>query len=259
MIDAPPLERLPRTDGHAIAYRRRPGVASRAGFVWLGGFRSDMDGTKAVVLDAWAAGGQRPFLRFDYFGHGASTGDFADGTIGRWKDDALAAIDRLTDGPQVLVGSSMGGWIAILAALARPDRVAGLYLIAPAPDFTERLMRPNLSEAAQAALDRDGVWLEPSDYDPEPTPITRRLLDESRDHLVLDGPIRLDVPVRIVQGRRDPDVPWEHALAVMNALTSDDVVLHLVKNGDHRLSTSNDLERLLRVAGTLGGLADAAL
>ena len=233
---------LPREGDERLAWRRVEGRAPTV--LWLGGFRSDMTGTKAQALDDWARRGGGAFLRFDYAGHGESSGDFADGTIGRWRDDALAVIDTLTEGPLVLVGSSMGGWIALLAALARPERVAGLVLIAPAVDFTEALLWPALSQAARAAVERDGRWMAPSEYG-EPTPFTRALFEDGRRWSLLPGPIPISAPVRILQGGRDPDVPWTHALKLVDALAGPDVAFTLVKDGDHRLSRPQDLQRLV--------------
>jgi len=230
-------------DGERIAWRRVEGRGPTV--VWLGGFRSDMTGTKAQALADWAQGAGRGFLRFDYSGHGESSGDFAEGTIGRWRGDALAVIDRLTEGPLVLVGSSMGGWIACLVAQARADRLAGLVLIAPAPDFTDKLMEPGLPQQARQALARDGVWMRPSDYDPDGYPITRLLLQEGRNWSLLPGPVAIEAPVRILQGGADADVPWRHALSLAEALTGEDVVFTLVRDGDHRLSRPQDLARLI--------------
>jgi pimeloyl-ACP methyl ester carboxylesterase len=230
-------------DGVDIAWRRVEGRGPSV--VWLGGFRSEMAGTKADALAAWAAAAGRDFLRFDYFGHGVSGGDFAEGTITRWRGDALAVIDRLTDGPLVLVGSSMGGWLACLAALARPNRVKALVLIAPAADFTSALLEPGLPSEARAALERDGVWLRPSAYDPAGYPITAALLEDGARWTILPGPISIDVPVRILQGGADEDVPWRHALALSLALKSQDIVFTLIRDGDHRLSRPQDLTRLI--------------
>jgi pimeloyl-ACP methyl ester carboxylesterase len=255
---APP-ELLDRPDGARLAYRRHVGDPGKTGFVWLGGFRSDMEGGKALAFDAWARAQGRPFVRFDYLGHGASSGDFADGTIGRWRDDALAVIDELTEGPQVLVGSSMGGWIALLSALARAERIAGLLLIAPAPDFTERLMWRSFPDDVRATILEKGVHHLPSDYGFEPTPITRALIEDGRRHLLYDAetiPIR--APVKIVQGLEDPDVPWRHALELVARLESTDVEFIRVEGGDHRLSTEPDLARLVRVAEALAALVDPA-
>ena len=230
-------------DDVRLAWRAVAGTGPTV--VWLGGFRSDMAGTKAQALANWAHRKGRSFLRFDYLGHGESTGDFAKGTIGRWRGDALAAVGRLTEGPLVLVGSSMGGWITCLVAPQLKDRLAGVVLIAPAPDFTDKLMEPGFTQQAREDLARDGVWMRPSDYDPNGYPITQALLDDGRCWSVLPGPVHIDVPVRILQGGEDLDVPWRHALALCEALTSKDVVFTLIKDGDHRLSRPQDLKRLI--------------
>jgi pimeloyl-ACP methyl ester carboxylesterase len=231
-------------DGQRIAYRKVDGEGPMV--VWLGGFHSDMGGTKAVALDEWARKVGRAYLRFDYFGHGESSGAFENGTIGRWRADALAVIDQLTEGPLVLVGSSMGGWLASLAALARPERIKALVLIAPAADFTDKLMEPGLSDEAREALKRHGRWRRPSEYDGEGYVITAALLDEGRTWSILPGPIPIACPVRILQGREDPDVPWRHALALGDAIKTPDVVFTLVKDGDHRLSRPEDLHRMIQ-------------
>ncbi|MCY4393784.1 MAG: alpha/beta fold hydrolase [Rhodospirillaceae bacterium] len=236
------------SDGATIAYRRTEGrgAAASPAVVFLPGFRSDMEGGKALALEARCRAGGRSFLRFDYTGHGLSSGNFEDGTIGQWADDAVFAIEALTSGPLVLVGSSMGGWIMMLVARALPDRVAGLVGIAPAPDFTEDLTMANASAAMREALERDGVWYEPSDYSDEPTPITRALIEDGRQRLVLREPFPFAGPVQIVQGMADPDVPWRHALKVAEAFADADVEITLVRSGDHRLSEPHDLERLVR-------------
>jgi hypothetical protein len=245
---------LAREDGSTLAWRRVDGEGPTV--VWLGGFHSDMTGTKAEVLaeQAKATGGS--YLRFDYFGHGESGGAFKDGTISRWRADALAVVDELTDGPLVLVGSSMGGWLSCLAAIARPDRVKAMVLIAPAPDFTEKLMGPELSAEAKAAIARDGFWIRPSEYEDGDYPITRDLLEDGARWSILPGPVPIDIPVRILQGGADPDVPWTHALELANALTSDNVVFSLIKDGDHRLSRPQDLERLVAAVSEAKGLAE---
>jgi pimeloyl-ACP methyl ester carboxylesterase len=212
--------------------------------MFCGGFRSDMTGTKAAALDAWAGSAGQSFVRFDYRGHGESSGDFTDGTVGLWRDDALLVLDEASTGPMVLVGSSMGAWIALLAALARPDRVKGLVLIAPAVDFTEALIWDRLPADVRAALARDGEWQRPSDYADEPDRITMRLIEEGRAHLLLGGPIPFRGPVRILHGMEDETVPWRHGLATAEALESRDVLLTLVKGGDPRLTDPADLERL---------------
>ncbi|WP_292903241.1 alpha/beta hydrolase [Niveispirillum sp.] len=245
-----PIHSLDRA-GTAIAYRRSPGLGP--GLVFLTGFRSDMGGGKAVALERWARERGRSFVRFDYHAHGASGGNWVEGSIGRWRDDALAVLDQVTQGPQILVGSSMGGWIALLLALARPDRVAGLFGIAPAPDFTERMIRPRLGLAEWRALESDGQFIAPSAYDPAGYPITRHLLEEARDHLLLTtgGPIPISCPVRLLHGQRDPDIPWQTSLDLAAALESDDVRVTLVKDGDHRLSRDADLALMLRLVGEL--------
>ena len=234
-----------------IAVRARPG--NGPGIVWFGGFRSDMMATKASALDAWAAGQGRAFVRFDYSGHGESGGRFEDGTITRGLEDALAVLDSTADGPQVLVGSSMGGWLAILAAqrLAAVGKApAGLVLLAPAVDFTQALLWASLDAAARRAIETEGVYMRPSDYAPEPVPITRALIEDGRRHLMLEGPVRSHAPVHILQGMRDPDVPWRHAMALVEHFAGDPVVLTLIKDGDHRLSRPEDIARLVAaVAG----------
>ena len=214
-------------------------------FVWLSGFKSDMQGTKVVALERWAVDAGHGFLAFDYSGHGASEGAFEDGTISIWRQDTLDAIDAYTDGPLVLVGSSMGGWMALLAALARPQRIAGMVLLAPAPDFTEKLLWAGLPEQARAEILNSGFTLRPSDYD-EPYCITRALIEDGRAWQLLDAPLAIDCPVRILQGMQDADVPWQHAQRLVQALTTDDVVLTLIKDGDHRLSRDVDIARLRR-------------
>lgn len=203
-----------------------------------------MGGTKAAALDAWAARTDHSYTRFDYFGHGASSGAFRDGTISRWLGDTLTIIDRVVEGDIILVGSSMGGWIALLAALVRPQRVAGMVLIAPAADFTEDLIWAQLPEQARREIETEGEWLRPSAYDADPYPITRKLIEDGRKHLLLRQPIPIHVPVHILHGMVDPDVPWQHALKLVERLESRDVVLELIKGGDHRLSAPADIRRL---------------
>ena len=233
---------LGRPGGERLAWRRVAGAGPTV--VWLGGFRSDMAGTKAQALADWALARGRAYLRFDYFAHGESSGDFAKGTITRWREDALAVLDELVEGPAVLVGSSMGGWIACLAALAQPARVKAMVLIAPAPDFTEKLMAPEIPPEGRADLDRNGVWRRPSLYG-EPYPITRGLLEDGVRWSILDAEIPIEAPVRVLQGGDDPDVPWRHALELAQLLKSRDLVFSLIKDGDHRLSRPQDIERLI--------------
>jgi pimeloyl-ACP methyl ester carboxylesterase len=233
-----------------IAVRQRPGAAP--GLFWLGGFKSDMQGTKAQALDAWARQHGRALTRFDYSGHGESGGSFVHGTIGRWLEESLAVFDACCRGPQVVIGSSMGGWMALLLARALARRVppataeiAALVLIAPAVDFTEVLMWQRFSPEIKQEIEQKGAWERPSRYDEEPYPITRGLIEEGRRHLLLDGLIETGCPVRVLQGVQDPDVPWQHAVDLTARLAQDDVVLTLVKDGDHRLSRPEDVERLL--------------
>lgn len=241
---------LERPDGERVAWRRVDGDGPTV--VWLGGFKSDMTGTKAQALADWAIANRRAYVRFDYFGHGESTGDFAAGTISRWRRDAMAVMAELTQGDLILVGSSMGGWIACLAAMVVAERIRGMVLIAPAPDFTEKLMGPEIPPEGRAALDADGVWFRPSEYG-DPYPITRNLLDDGARWSILGGePIPLTMPIRILQGGADPDVPWRHALELANTLKGEDVVFTLIKDGDHRLSRPQDIERLLAAVEELG-------
>ena len=234
---------LDQPDGAQVAWRRVDGAGPTV--VWLGGFMSDMTGTKAEALSDWAVANARAYVRFDYFGHGASSGEFRNGTVTRWRADALAVIDDLTQGDLVLVGSSMGGWIACLAAMVRPRRVKAMVLIAPAPDFTEKLMTPEISPAGHAALAANGVWMRPSDYG-DPYPITRKLLEDGARWSSLGGnPIPIEVPVHILQGGQDPDVPWRHALELAQALKGANVVFTLIKDGDHRLSRPQDIARVI--------------
>jgi pimeloyl-ACP methyl ester carboxylesterase len=230
-------------DGRRIAYRRSEGRGP--GVVFLGGFRSDMTGTKAVALQAWAEKAGRAYLRFDYLGHGQSSGRFEDGTIGRWLDDSLAVLDQRTEGKLVLVGSSMGGWLSLLAARARPERLAGLVLIAAAPDFTERMLLKGLSPEDRERLQRDGRLERPSQYSPEPSVFTWKLIEEGRNHLLLDKKLVLPCPVRLLHGQSDPDVPWEYSLKIANHMEAPEVITTLIKGGDHRLSTPADIARLI--------------
>ena len=237
------IGRLDRGDGVALAWARQQGTSPTV--VFLPGFRSDMTGDKATALAAFCGERGQALLRFDYSGHGASGGRFEDGTIGGWTDDALAVIDRLTEGPLVLVGASMGGWIALLAAIARPDRVAALIGIAAAPDFTEALIWQAMSFEQRATLMRNGILEQPSRYG-DPDPITRALIEDGRTRLLLNTRIALDCPVRLLHGQDDPDVPWEMALRIAEQVTSRDVQVMLVKDGDHRLSRPQDLALLRR-------------
>ncbi len=238
-----------------IAVRVRTGGSP--GLFWLGGFKSDMQGTKAIALEAWAAERNRACVRFDYSGHGESGGDFIDGTIGRWLEESVAVFERFCVGPQVVIGSSMGGWMALLLAreLGRHPSsrasLAGLVLIAPAPDFTEELMWKGFSPEARRQIEAKGVWLRASEYG-DPYPITRNLIEEGRRHLLLGGAIEVGCPVRILQGARDPDVPWRHAFALAHRLPADDVVLTMIQDGDHRLSRPQDIARIIAAVAEIG-------
>jgi pimeloyl-ACP methyl ester carboxylesterase len=237
-------------DARTIAVRARSGAPP--GLFWLGGFKSDMKGNKAQALDQWAAQHGRACVRFDYSGHGESGGAFTDGTIGRWLEDSRSVFNRFCRGPQVVIGSSMGGWIALLLVrelrrheMQSPATISGLVLVAPAVDFTQELMWKQFSPEIKRELEETGVWVRPSQYSEEPHTITRQLIEEGRHHLLLGGVIETGCPVRILQGVQDPDVPWRHAVSLVSRLAHDDVVLTLVKDGDHRLSRPEDIERLL--------------
>lgn len=244
-----PANTITREDGEAIAYHKTEGKGP--GVVFLTGFKSDMEGGKALILEEMCKQQGRAFLRFDYQGHGESSGDFLDGTIGRWADDAVFALDKLTEGPQVLVGSSMGGWIMLLAALQRKDRIAGLVGTAAAPDFTEDLMWDTFSEAQKKEMAETGRIEIPNCYDDDPYYITQRLIEDGRNNLLLRAPLSLTCPVRLIQGMQDEDVPWQTAHRIVDALVSNDVELTLVKDGDHRLSEDHHLDRLCRIVAKL--------
>ncbi len=243
---------LTRQDGATIAYHRLAG--SGPGVVFLAGFRSDMTATKALYLEDYCRRRGQAYLRFDYFGHGASSGGAAAGTIGRWSEDAIAVLNSLTEGPQVLVGSSMGGWIMLLAALARPFRVHALVGIAAAPDFTEDLVSPRLDPAQQRQLRDTGTVTLPSEYDPDGYTYRLSLFEDGKRHLVMRRIIDLDCPVRLLHGMSDASVPWQTSLSLAERLASRDVVVTLVKDGDHRLSREADLERLGRTLDDLLGI-----
>jgi pimeloyl-ACP methyl ester carboxylesterase len=233
-----------------IAVAASPGGSP--GIFWLSGFKSDMRGIKAQALADWAGDAGRACVRFDYSGHGQSKGAFTDGSISRWLEETVAVFDKFCPGPQVVVGSSMGGWLALLLARAlgrarAEQMLAGLVLIAPAVDFTEVLMWKKLPAEVKRELETKGVWIRPSQYDAEGYPITRQLIEDGRSHLLLGGMIETGCPVRILQGVLDPDVPWGHAVELVSRLAQDDVVLTLVKDGDHRLSRPEDIERLIKV------------
>ncbi len=235
------IERLTRPDGETLALKRVRGSGPTV--VWIGGFRSDMEGTKALALDAAARERGWNYVRYDHFAHGASSGDWRQATIGRWRDDAVALIDSL-DGPVIPVGSSMGGWVALLLAVARPRRMHGVVLVNPAPDFTERLMWPDLADHQRQAILRDGETLIVEEGLGEYV-LTARMFEEARDWLLLDAPIPLAAPVHILQGRADAVVPWRHAALLAERLVGGDVRLDLIEGGDHRLSSPADLDRLV--------------
>lgn len=245
--------------GRRIAMRVRHADKPRDGqptLVWLGGYRSDMTGTKAVEVERYAMEQGADCVRFDYSGHGASGGAFADGTISRWLEESLAVIDQAAPGRVVLIGSSMGCWIALrviqeLRHRGDGNRVAGLVLIAPAPDFTAELIEPNLTDAERASLSERGYFEEPSEYSPEPNIFTRALIEDGRKNRVLDGTISTGCPVHILQGMRDPDVPYTHALRLMEHLPADDVVMTLIRDGDHRLSREEDIAKMKQAIGTM--------
>jgi len=252
MSEPPPTFLALESPPRRIAVRTREGKSP--GLFWLGGFKSDMTGTKAQALDQWAARQGRACIRFDYSGHGQSGGDFNDGTIGRWLEESLAVYTHFARGPQVVIGSSMGGWLALLLAARlralkecapQNTSLAGMVLIAPAVDFTEALMWKQFSPAIKREIEEKGVWLRPSQYDEGPYPITKGLIEDGRKHLLLGGMIEPGCPVHILQGVRDPDVPWRHAVELVSRFARDDVVLTLIKDGDHRLSRPEDIERLI--------------
>jgi alpha-beta hydrolase superfamily lysophospholipase len=241
----------PDGDDWRIARRltRAARPATGPGLVWLGGFASDMDGTKAQFLDDWARARGRACLRFDYSGHGRSGGHFADGCIGDWLAQSVALFEGSTEGPQIVIGSSMGGWLALLlahrlAAQGATARPAGLVLLAPAVDFTQELLWPTLDADARRSIDEEGVWARPSPYGPQATPITRRMIEDGKKHSLFGGVIRSWGPTHILQGMADPDVPWRHALRLVEHMAGDPVTLSFVADGDHRLSRPEDLALL---------------
>ena len=243
------LAYLTRPDGETLAFKQVSGEGPTV--VWIGGFRSDMEGTKALALEAAARERGWSSLRYDHFAHGQSSGDWKAATIGRWREDAVAVIDSIA-GPVVLVGSSMGGWVALLAALARPEAVSGLVLVNPAQDFTERLMWPGLADHERQAILRDGETVVVEEglgaY-----ALTRTMFEEARGWMLLDGPIAISAPVHVLQGRADATVPWTHAIELAERLTGGDVRLDLIEGGDHRLSTPRDLERLVAAVEGMRG------
>ena len=245
------VESLDLAGGRRLAFVHHPGRTP--GILFCGGFKSDMTGSKALALEGCFVKDGRAFTRFDYTGHGSSSGAFEDGTIGSWRDDALAIIDHVAEGNLILVGSSMGGWIMVLAAMVRPERVKGLVGVAAAPDFTEDQIWAKATANQRQTLMREGCWEEPSAYSDLPYVYTHALIEEGRSNLVLRSPIPFDGPVHLVHGQADPDVPWQTALRLADALQSQDVTIELIKSGDHRLSKPHELDRIF--AGTRRVLA----
>lgn len=244
-----------------IAVCHRAGNTQNAGangFVWLGGYRSDMEGSKAIAIDEHAAELGLSCTRHDYSGHGQSGGAFIDGTISRWLEESIAVFLKFTEGPQILVGSSMGCWIAIrmvqeLQKLGEGDRVHGLLLLAPAPDFTKELYEPKLTDDEKAALETQGYFEVPTPYGPDPSIFTKKLFDDGAQNLVMKGVLQLGTQVHIIQGMEDPDVPWQHAMRLMEHLPADDVTMTLIRDGDHRLSRDKDIAKILQ---SLDGMRD---
>ncbi len=241
---------------------RGEGAGVLPGIFWLSGFKSDMAGTKAEALAEWAAREGRPCTRFDYSGHGVSGGDFEAGTISAWAEEALAVFDRFCKEPTIVIGSSMGGWIALLLARAHlaavgadMSRLHGMVLIAPAPDFTEELMwKHEFTDEIRRTIMEEGRFEQPNEYSQDPYVITRKLIEDGRNNLLLGGEIVTGCPVTILQGQKDDSVPWRHALRLMEVLAGEDVVLSLIKDGDHRLSRVEDIERLIRAVAELAVL-----
>jgi pimeloyl-ACP methyl ester carboxylesterase len=237
--------------GNRLAYRQDNADAPGTGIFWLGGYKSDMEGTKAEALSAAARAAKRPCLRFDYSGHGRSKGEFADFTVSDWLSDALTMFLKIAKGPQIIAGSSMGGYIALLLARALQhshrdelQRIKGMVLIAPAADMTEALLWGKLDEAARSEILSRGQWPMPSVYG-EGYVITRKLIEDGRQHLILDQGTAVDFPVRILHGENDPDVPWQHGLKLFNSLTAEDASFTLIKHGDHRLSSARDIATIV--------------
>jgi pimeloyl-ACP methyl ester carboxylesterase len=244
-----PIATLPCEGGGHIAYRRRDGI--EPGLMFLGGFRSDMSGTKATALDDFAAATGRAYTRFDYRGHGASSGRFEELALGDWIADGLEVLDRVAEGPQILIGSSMGAWVALHLALLRPGRMAGLVTMAAAPDFTEELIWARLDEGQRERMRREGRIERPSAYAPEPDILTLRLIEDGRSHLLLGRPIALPCPARLIHGTADADVPWVFSLRLLDRLQSADARLTLIKDGDHRLSEPPQIEAMLAAVSEL--------
>jgi len=240
---------LARPDGETLAFKAVKGEGPTV--VWIGGFRSDMEGTKALALEAAARERGWNYVRYDHFAHGQSSGDWKQATIGRWREDAIALIDSLK-GPVIPVGSSMGGWVALLATLARPERIKGLVLVNPAQDFTEKLMWPGLADHERQAILREGETVI-TEEGLGSYVLTRRMFEEARDWLLLGGVIDISAPVHVLQGRADDVVPWRHQVDLIERLGGGDVRLDLIEGGDHRLSSPADLARLIEAVGAMRG------
>lgn len=239
-MNAPSVKKeLVLTNGH-LAYQLSDGATPTV--IFMGGFKSDMQGAKATTLETFCRARDQRFIRFDYSGHGESSGDFKDGTIGQWHQDALAVLDTLGSDENIIIGSSMGAWMGLLCTMARPQKVKALMGIASAPDFTEALIWEKLSDAQKKELMDHGVYYAPSCYGEDPYPIMKSLIEEGRNHLLLHKPINITCPIRLIHGDKDADVPWQHSVQLMQQLQSADVRLQLVKNGDHRLSTQPHLQ-----------------
>ena len=236
-------------NGERIAYHYTPGRSP--GVIFLHGLMSDMDGGKALAVEEFCKKRGNAFLRFDCQGHGQSDGLFKDGTIERWSNDTVDMLENIVEGPQILIGSSMGGWNMLLSAMKHPDQIAGLIGIAAAPDFTEDLMMEDLTHEQHHTIQQQGYVELPSDYGDDPYVISKALLDNGRENLVLRRRIPLEIPVRLIHGMEDPDVPWQTALRISQMMESKDVEIQFVKNGDHRLSEDHDLARLTRTLEAL--------
>ena len=246
------IQHLDTKQGRRIAYAKTEGQGPT--ILFLSGLKSDMEGTKAVALEAWAKEQGRAFLRFDYSGHGVSSGEFAEGTIGDWHEDTLEVVDNLIDGPILAVGSSMGGWQSLLLSRARPERIMGLVTIAAAPDFTEDGYWAGFTDTQKAEMEREGFLSIPSDYD-EDYIITKRLIEDGRDNFVLRSPLKLDMPVRFLQGTEDDAVPTSQAVKLLEHVEGDDIRLILVKGADHRFSDDECLrtiQKMVKVVLTRG-------
>lgn len=243
------FDTLARPDGETLAYKAVKGAGPTV--IWIGGFRSDMEGTKALALDAAARERGWNYVRYDHFAHGVSSGDWKQATIGRWREDAIALIDSLDD-PVIPVGSSMGGWVALLATLARPERVKGVVLVNPAQDFTEKLMWPGLADHERQAILREGETVI-TEEGLGSYVLTRRMFEEARDWLLLDGRIDITAPVHVLQGRADDVVPWRHQVELAERLKGGDLRLDLIEGGDHRLSSPAELTRLVDAVEAMRG------